>query len=121
MDLHDEYMEKSFVIDHKQLQFDKNYGWTLFVICDKPDGTFSGHETFFIHDDLFDRIKSTHQEKNIMRKIISNELNENESPIEGTELCDDNIQNKKRTIIKKSPKHTLYIKRQNISSDYRDK
>ena len=82
---------------------------------------FSDHETFFIHDDLFDRIKSTHQDKNIMWKFIANEPNENESPSEATEICDYKTQKKKRAISKKSTKHTLQIKRQNISVEYRGK
>ena len=62
----DEDLEKRFIIDQEQLKFDKNYRWTLFGICDKPNGTLSDHETFCIHNYLFDRIKSTHQDKNIM-------------------------------------------------------
>ena len=68
-------MEKIFIIDHKELQFDKNYGWTFIGIPEKPDGTFSDHEYFCIHDDLFDIVQSTHQNKNIMWKLISNEPN----------------------------------------------
>ena len=56
-------MEKRLIIDHGQLQFDENYGWNLFGTCDKPDGTLSDHEYFFIHDDLFYRIQSTCQDK----------------------------------------------------------
>ena len=54
--LHDEYLEKIFIIDHKQLKFDKNYDWGLFGICDKSDESLSDHETFCIHDSLFDII-----------------------------------------------------------------
>ena len=61
--------EKLFMIDHGQLKFDKNDGWTLFLIFDKLDGTLSGHETFLIHDDIFDRTKPTDQDKNIMWKF----------------------------------------------------
>ena len=46
-------------------------------IPEKEDGTLSGHDYFSIHDDLFDRIQSTRQDRNIMWKFISNELNEN--------------------------------------------
>ena len=56
-------------------------------------------------------IQSTHQDKNIMLKFISNETNENESQSEATEIRDDNIQNKKRSITKKSTKNTLHRKR----------
>ena len=46
-----------FIIDHKKLQFDKNYVWKLIGIPEKPNGTFSDKEYFCIHDDLFDRIQ----------------------------------------------------------------
>ena len=59
-------MEKIFIIDHKQLKFDKNAGWNLIGIPDKPDVTFSDNDTFCIHDDIFDIIQSTHQDRNIM-------------------------------------------------------
>ena len=41
--LYDEDLNKIFIIDHEQLQFDKNDGWTLIGIPEKPDGTFSNH------------------------------------------------------------------------------
>ena len=46
LDLYDEYLEKIFIIDHEQLKFDKNVGWTLIGIPEKPDVTLSGHEYF---------------------------------------------------------------------------
>ena len=61
----------------------------------------SNHEYFCIHDDLFDRIQSTHQDRNILCRLISNEPNEDKSQIEATEIHDDNIQNKKRSPNKK--------------------
>ena len=61
--LYNEDLEKIFIIDHRKLQFDKNNGWTLIGIYDKPDGSFSDHETFCIHDDIFDKIQSNHQDK----------------------------------------------------------
>ena len=61
--LYDEDLEKIFIIDHEQLQFDKTDGWTLIGIHEKEGGTLSDHEYFCIHDDLFDRIKSTHQDQ----------------------------------------------------------
>ena len=72
---YDEYLEKIFTIDHEQLEFDKNVGWNLIGIPEKPDGTLSDHEYFCIHDDLFDRIQSTHQDRNIMWRFISHEPN----------------------------------------------
>ena len=77
LDLYDEYLKKGFIIDHEQLQFDKNYGWTLIGIPEKPDGTLSDHEYFWIHNYLFDRTQSTNQDRNIMWGFISNEPNEN--------------------------------------------
>ena len=103
---------KKFIIDHKQLQFDKSAGWNLIEIRDKTDVTLSDHEYFFIHDDTFDRIQSTRQDKSIMWKFISNEPNENKSQSEATEICYDRIQNMKRSINKTSNKHTLQRKRQ---------
>ena len=55
--LYDEYMEKRFIIDHEQLEYDKNVVWNLIGITEKPDGTLSDHEYFCIYDDLFDRIQ----------------------------------------------------------------
>ena len=73
--LYDEYTEKRFIIDHKQLQFDKNSGWALIGIPDKSDGTLSDNEYFCIHDDLFGRTQSAHQDRNIMWEFISNKPN----------------------------------------------
>ena len=53
----------------------KNIGWTLIGKPEKPDGTLSDHEYFCIRDYLFYRIKSTHKDRNIMWKFISNEPN----------------------------------------------
>ena len=80
----------------------------------------SDHEYFFIHDDLFDRIQSTRPARNIVWKAISNEPNENESQSQATDIQDDKIQNNKRSITKKSTKHTLQRKRQK-TVDYKDK
>ena len=64
---------------------------TLIGIPEKPDGTISDHDYFCIHDDLFGIIQSTHQNRNIMWKYISNEPNENESQSEATEIQNGNI------------------------------
>ena len=72
LDLYDEDMKKIFIIDHKQLQFDKIDGQDLFGIPDKEDGTLFDYEYFCIHDDLFGRIQSTNQDRSIMWKFISN-------------------------------------------------
>ena len=81
----------------------------------------SNYETFFIHDDLFDRIDTTNHDKYIMKKFISNEPNENEYLINSTEMCDEKIKNKKRAINKTSPKHNLQRKRKKLLGDYRGK
>ena len=70
LDLYDEDPKKRFTIDYKQLQFHKNDGWDLIGIPEKPDGTLSDNEYFFIHDDIFHRIQSTNQDRNIMWKFI---------------------------------------------------
>ena len=44
--LYDEDLKKRFIIDHEQLQFDKNDGWTLIGIPEKEEGTLSDHEYF---------------------------------------------------------------------------
>ena len=53
-----------------------------------------------------------------MWKFISNELNEDESESEATEIHSDKIQNKKRTATKYSTKHNLQRKGQK-TVDYR--
>ena len=78
----------------------------------------SDHQYFCIHDDLFDRIQSTHQDRNILWRFILNEPNEDEYNSEATEIHNDNIQNKKRTDNKYSTKHTLHRRRQK-KVDYR--
>ena len=118
--LYDEDLEKIFIIYHKQLQFDTNAGWTLIGIPDKTDGKLSDCAYFCIHDDIFDRIQSTRQDRNIMWGFISNEPNESESHSEATEIHDYNIQNKNRSIARKSTKHTPQRKRQK-TVDCRDK
>ena len=120
LDLYDEDLKKIFIIDHKQLQSDKNSGWTLIGIPDKPDGTLSDHEYLGIHYDLFDIIKSSHQDRNIMWKFILNEPNVKKSQSESTKIYDDKIQNKKRSITKKLTKHTLKRRREK-TVDYREK
>ena len=56
-----------------------------------------------------------------MWKFISNKPNENEFTSEATYIWDYKIQKKKRTIRKKSPKHTLKRKSQKVSFEYRNK
>ena len=54
--VYDEYMEKIFIGDYEQLQFDKNYGWNSIGIPEKPGNTLVDHKYICIHDDIFDRI-----------------------------------------------------------------
>ena len=54
----------------------------------------SDHEYFFLHDDLIDRIQSTHQFQKNVWKFLFNELNGDESQSEATETHNDNIQKK---------------------------
>ena len=82
MAVYDEDLYKILIIDHKPLQFDKNAGWNLIRIPEKPDGILSDHEYFCIHINLFGRIQSTHQDRNSVWKFISNEPNQNESQSE---------------------------------------
>ena len=57
-----------------------------------------------------------------MCNFISDEPNENGSLSESTEICDYDIQKKKKkTISKKSPNHTLRRKRQKISVEHSNK
>ena len=79
---------------------------------EKEYGTLSDHKYFCIHNDLFDRIQSTHQVRKILSRFISNEPNEDESQSEATEINNDKIQNKKRNANNYSTKHNLQKKRQ---------
>ena len=73
LSLYDEDQEKRFIIDQEQLEFDKTDGWTFIGIPEKKYGSFSDREYFFIRDDLFDRIKSTHQDQIFLWKFSYNE------------------------------------------------
>ena len=59
---------------------------------EKEDGTSSDHEYFCIHDDLFDRIKSTYQDQSFFWKFSYNEITEDESQSEAIETHNDKIQ-----------------------------
>ena len=56
MDLYEEDTEKILTTDHEQLQFDKNYGWSLFGFHNKPDGTLINHEYMMIYFIGFNQI-----------------------------------------------------------------
>ena len=119
LDLYDENLKEIFIIDHEQSQFDKNDKWNLIGIPEKLDGTLSNHDYFCIHDYIFEIIQSTHQDRNILWRFISNEPNEDESQSEVTEIYNDKIQNKNRTANKYSTKHTIQRKRKK-PVDYRN-
>ena len=84
--LYDVDLGKIFIIDHEQLQFDKTDGWTLIGLPEKEDGTLSDHEYFCIHDDMFDRIKSTHQDQSFLWEFSYNERTEDESLLLHSEI-----------------------------------
>ena len=64
--LYDEDTKKIFINDHKILEFNKTDGWNLIVIPEKEDETLYDHDYFCIHDDICDRICSTHQDRNVL-------------------------------------------------------
>ena len=58
-------MNKRYKIDYKYIHFINNDSWVLIVIIDEPNGTSTDHEFSPIHNDLFDRVVSTHQKVGI--------------------------------------------------------
>ena len=116
--LYGEYVKKIFIIDHEELQFDKNVGWTLLGINNEPNGLMSDHDYFFINEDLFNTVQSTHQKNNILLKIISNEP-QNKSQCDATYICDENICKKKRTFGNNTLNNNIQRKRQKNSLYYR--
>ena len=46
LDLYHEDLNKIFIIDHEQLEFNKNAGWNLIGIPEKPDATLSDRDYF---------------------------------------------------------------------------
>ena len=70
--------KKRFIIDHEILESNKTDEWNLIGIPKKKDVIFSDHDYFCIHDDLFDRIKSTHQDRKFLwRFYIMNQTKMN--------------------------------------------
>ena len=57
MALNDEDFNKRLNIDNEETKYDKNGGWDLIVIPEGSDGSWTGHEYFSIHDDIFDGIQ----------------------------------------------------------------
>ena len=84
----------------------------MFGLPEKEDGTLSDHEYFCIHDDIFDRIKSTHQDQRFLWKFSYNERTDDEYQSEAIKTHNDKIQNKKRRATKYSTKHNIQRKRQ---------
>ena len=54
-------------------------------------------------------------------KIISDETNLNDSQFDATDICDKKIFKNKSNFCNNIPPHTLHIKRQKISVDYKKK
>ena len=121
MALYDEYLKKKIIIDHEELQFNKNNGWTLIGIHEEPCGLMADHEYFSITKDLFDRIQSTLQENNISLNIISNKPIGKDSQFEATYIYFGGICKKKRNFVNNSLFHTLQRKRHKYSVDYTKK
>ena len=44
--LYYEDLKRIFIIDHKQLELNKDAGWNLFGLPEKPDVHFSDHDYF---------------------------------------------------------------------------
>ena len=68
--LYNEDTEKIFIIDHEILESNKTDEWNLIGIPKKKDVILSDHDYFCIHDDLFERIQSTHQDINVLWKFL---------------------------------------------------
>ena len=98
--MYNEYLKKYPSFTMKIMNLIKNLGQGLIVIPEEPNVYLSDHEYFCIHDIIFDRIKSTHKDKNISLNIISKEPNENHSYCDATDIRDDNICKKKKTLSK---------------------
>ena len=78
--LYDEDPKKRFIVDNEKLQLDKNYGWDLIGIREKPDGNLADYEYFCIYLIEFNniiRIKisfgSLYQMNQIKTNIIVNQ------------------------------------------------
>ena len=111
-------MGKRFIIDHKLLEFNKTDGWTLIGIPEKEYGTLSDHEYFCIHDDIFNRIQSTHQDRIFLWEFyIMNQMKMNLRVNQQRHTMKIS-KNKRRTANKYSTKHNLQRKRQK-PVDYR--
>ena len=79
------------------------------------------HEYFFINDDLFDIIQSTHQYNNISLNIISNECNKNYSQCDAMDISDDKICKKKRIFGNNIPPNNIQRRKHKITVDYINK
>ena len=53
--------------------FKRNKGWNLIGIPYEPDVTMNEDELFFAHENVFDTIQATHQDKTFQLDIISKE------------------------------------------------
>ena len=69
LDFYDEDWKKIYAINHEVINFVNNYGWTLIIIPDEPDGTSTDHD-FYPFRISFYRILATHQKVGTSLKII---------------------------------------------------
>ena len=88
---------------------------------DEPNSLMYDNNYFCINEDIFDRIKSTHQEKNVLLKIISIEPNGKDSQYDAAYICVDNIFKKKRNFANNTHCHNILIKGQKNYVDYVNK
>ena len=70
LDFYDEDRKKRYAINHEVIEFVKNYGWSLIIIPDEPDGTSTDHD-FYPFRISFYRILATHQKVGTSLKIIN--------------------------------------------------
>ena len=81
------------------------------MIPEETGGLLTDHEFFYIHDDIFDIIQYTHQEKNIILKSVSNVPISKHSQYEATDYSFENILKNNRSFGIILPQNTLQMSR----------
>ena len=76
MSLYGEDDNKRYTIDHEYINYFEKTVWSLIGISDEPYGSSKYHGFFSIHEDLFDRILSTHKNKGIKLNTIGKYLDQ---------------------------------------------
>ena len=71
LDMYDKDVKKIYTIDHEEIQFFKKKVWAIIGLTDGTDGIYTDHESFSIHEYLFDINMATHQNEVIPLKIIA--------------------------------------------------